>query len=67
MRASCVQLRVNGTVVTPLVTMSSGANGYYYLLLAPGTIASSGSDVLAYVTSSSETKRITSMTMRRVR
>jgi filamentous hemagglutinin family protein len=44
-----VDLRVNGKAVMPLVTMSSGANGYYYELLAPGTISHTGSDVLAYL------------------
>ena len=48
-----VFLRVNGSAVTPLVSMASGANGYYYALLAPGTLASSGSDVLAYEASGS--------------
>jgi hypothetical protein len=45
-----VLLRVNGKLVTALVTMSSGANGYYYELLALGSISHSGSDVLAYLT-----------------
>ncbi|MGD0142967.1 MAG: filamentous hemagglutinin N-terminal domain-containing protein [Rhizomicrobium sp.] len=39
---------VDGLIVDPSVTMSSAANGYYYLLLAPGTISTSGSDVVAY-------------------
>lgn len=43
-----VGVQVNGTAVTPIVTMSSGANGYYYELLAPGTIPASGGNVLVY-------------------
>jgi filamentous hemagglutinin family protein len=46
-----VGLLVDGTTADPLVAMSSGADGYYYMLLAPGTISSSGSQVLAYVAS----------------
>jgi hypothetical protein len=45
-----VHIRVNGETVTPAVSTTSGANGYYYELLAPGTISSSGSDVLAFLT-----------------
>jgi trimeric autotransporter adhesin len=45
-----VALLVNGESVTPAVDMSSGANGYYYLLLAPGTISNSGSPVFAFLT-----------------
>jgi filamentous hemagglutinin family protein len=46
-----VGLLVDGTTADPLVSMNSGADGYYYLLLAPGTISGSGSQVLAYVAS----------------
>ena len=35
--------------VVPAIDMTSGANGYYYLLLAPGTISNSGSPLFAYV------------------
>ncbi len=45
-----VSLLVNGASVTPAIATSSGANGYYYLLLAPGTISNSGSPVFAYLT-----------------
>jgi len=45
-----VSLLVNGESVTPAVDMNSGANGYYYLLLAPDTISNSGSPVFAYLT-----------------
>ncbi len=44
-----VGLLVNGQIVDPLASMSSGADGYYYLLLAPGAI-SHDADVLAYFT-----------------
>ncbi len=47
-----VGISVNGNTTT-LVSMASGANGYYYELLAPGTISSSGSDVLVYEASGS--------------
>ena len=46
-----VGLLVDGTAVAPAIDMTSGANGYYYLLLAPGTISGSGSDIVAYLTS----------------
>jgi hypothetical protein len=46
-----VGLLVDGAIADPLASMSSGADGYYYLLLAPGTISGSGSQVLAYVAS----------------
>lgn len=46
-----VGVLVNGKLVDPLAGMASGANGYYYELLAPGTIAPTGSDVMAYETS----------------
>jgi filamentous hemagglutinin family protein len=42
-------LLVDGQSVTPSVDMTSGANGYYYLLLAPGTISNTGSPLFAYV------------------
>ncbi len=45
-----VALLVNGTSVTPAIATSSGADGYYYLLLAPGTISNSGSPLFAYLT-----------------
>ncbi len=45
-----VSLLVNGNGVTPAIATSSGANGYYYLLLQPGTIANSGSPLFAYLT-----------------
>lgn len=48
-----VGVQVNGAAVTPIVTTSSGANGYYYELLAPGTIAKSGSNVLVFEDSGS--------------
>ncbi len=44
-------LLIDGSSVTPLVDMNSGANGYYYMLLAPGTI--SHSQVLLYLTNGS--------------
>ena len=37
----------SGSAINPLVAMGSSANGYYYLLLAPGTIEGS-SQVLTY-------------------
>jgi filamentous hemagglutinin family protein len=55
-----VSALVDGEQITPLVSMSSGIDGYYYLLLAPGTIATGiktvralppGSPVFAYLTS----------------
>jgi len=45
---------VDGTVATPGISMSSGANGFYYLLFAPGTIGS-GDDVLTYATGTGAT------------
>ncbi len=51
-----VGLLVDGTTADPLVSMSSGADGYYYMLLAPGTISGSGSQVLAYVASGAPTE-----------
>jgi len=44
-----VGLLVNGTATAPAFYTTSGADGYYYLLLAPGTV--SGSDVIVYLTS----------------
>jgi filamentous hemagglutinin family protein len=41
---------IDGAQVSALVDMNSGANGYYYMLLAPGTISQSNGDVLAYLT-----------------
>jgi len=38
-----------------LGSISTGANGYYYILLAPGTISGSGSAVLAYTAQNSAT------------
>jgi hypothetical protein len=46
-----VGLLVDGAIADPLASMSSGADGYYSLLLAPGTISGSGSQVLAYIAS----------------
>ncbi len=47
-----VGLLIDGdAAATPLLSMSSGANGYYYLLLAPGTIPSSDGQVLGYIAS----------------
>jgi hypothetical protein len=40
---------VGGSEVTPVIATTSGADGYYYLLLAPGTISSSGSNIFAYI------------------
>jgi len=51
-----VGLLVDGTSSDPLVSMNSGADGYYYMLLAPGTISGSGSQVLAYVASGAPTE-----------
>ncbi len=51
-----VGLLVDGTTADPLAAMSSGADGYYYLLLSPGTISGSGSQVLAYVASGAPTE-----------
>ena len=48
-----VGVLLNGVEATPLVSMSSGVNDYYYELLAPGSITSSGSDVMAYLASGS--------------
>ena len=45
-------LLINGDAIAPLVDMNSGANGYYYLLLAPATI--NHSQVLVYLTNGSE-------------
>ena len=42
-------LLVDGVLVTPLAAMASGADGYYYDLVAPATIASSGSQVATYL------------------
>jgi len=42
-----VSVLVNGAKHT-LVSMASGANGYYYELLSPGAIPSSGTPVLIY-------------------
>jgi filamentous hemagglutinin family protein len=42
---------VNGTSLTSVLTggaVTTGANGYYYYLLAPGTISSSGAQALTY-------------------
>jgi fibronectin-binding autotransporter adhesin len=47
--ASVTGASVNGIAATPAVSMSTGANGLYYLLLAPGTIAA-GDEVLTYAT-----------------
>ncbi len=45
---------INGSALTSLQTgigsTTTGANGYYYYLLAPGTISGGGSDVLTYLT-----------------
>ena len=46
-----IGLFIDGFGVIPAVDMISGANGYYYLLLAPGTISGSGSNVFAYLAS----------------
>ena len=35
--------------------VTTGANGYYYFLLAPGTISGSGTSILAYTTQNSTT------------
>jgi filamentous hemagglutinin family protein len=51
-----VGLLVEGTAADPLAAMTSGADGYYYMLLAPGTISGSGSQVLAYVASGAPTE-----------
>jgi filamentous hemagglutinin family protein len=48
-----VAILIDGKVLTPIVAMASGANGYYYELFAPGAIAAAGSDLLAYETSGS--------------
>jgi filamentous hemagglutinin family protein len=45
---------VDGTAATSALAMNSGANGFYYLLFAPGTIAN-GSDVLTYASGSGAT------------
>ncbi len=47
-----VGLLIGGAAAgTPLVATTAGANGYYYKLLAPGTIPDSNSQVLAYIAS----------------
>jgi filamentous hemagglutinin family protein len=45
---------VDGSAATPDISMISGANGFYYLLFAPGTIVD-GSEVLTYATGSGAT------------
>jgi hypothetical protein len=45
-----IGLLIDGSSVSAAVDMMSGANGYYYLLLAPGTISGSGS-LFAYLES----------------
>ena len=40
---------IGGAQSSPLVATVTGANGYYYSLLAPGTISNSGSPLFAYV------------------
>ena len=61
--AQDVSLLVSGSDATPLAAMGSGADGYYYLLLAPNTIAGAGkkeragvpgSPVFAYLTSGTD-------------
>ncbi|HEX5282236.1 MAG TPA: pentapeptide repeat-containing protein [Micropepsaceae bacterium] len=49
---AAVSVLVNGTNVG---SASSGANGYYYVLLAPGTIPNSNGQVLSYLSSSNVT------------
>ena len=44
-----VSALVDAVQTTPLVAMSSGYDGYYYLLLAPGTISNSGNSVFAFM------------------
>ena len=45
-----VNVLIDGTEAAPLADTNSNANGYYYMLLAPGTISPSGSNILAYLT-----------------
>ena len=48
---------INGAALLSAQTGSSvttGANGYYYFLLAPSTISAGGSDVLTYLTGSTK-------------
>jgi filamentous hemagglutinin family protein len=40
---------VGGVETTPVAAMESGADGYYYLLLSPGTFSKSGSSIFDYV------------------
>lgn len=51
-----VGVRVNGQTIVPLAYTSSGANGYYYELVAGGTM-SSASDVLAFTRSGTDANR----------
>jgi hypothetical protein len=44
---SAIDVLVDGTQITPLVSMHTMPNDYYYLLLAPGAMPE-GSDVLVY-------------------
>ena len=39
---------VNGATIDAALSMSSGADGYYYLLFAPGTFSPSGGQVIVY-------------------
>jgi filamentous hemagglutinin family protein len=45
-----VTAMIDGTAPSPLVNAASGADGYYYMLFAPGTISGTGSNVLVSLT-----------------
>ena len=45
-----VSAMIDGEPASPLVDMNSGADGYYYMLLSPGTIFAKNGNVLAYLT-----------------
>ncbi len=59
LQAGTVSLLANGA---NFGTVSTGANGYYYELLAPGTISSGGTAVLAYETGANSGARVATLT-----
>ena len=55
--SAAVALLKNGSALTSLLTggsVYSGANGYYYYLVAPNSISGGGSQVMAYLTGSTK-------------
>ena len=59
LNAGTVSFLVDGNA---LGTVSTGPNGFYYLLEAPGTISSGGSAVLAYETGANGGARVDMLT-----